>query len=138
MRPQVTIKHEFPPNIEAIRKRFPLTGNEIFAYDKVIYHPGGGHLTAPLIAHETIHFQQQGDDPDGWWKRYIIDDAFRYKQELEAHREEFRIFCKLHRRKDFQWKYLDRLVRRLRSPVYGTSRYSHWQVLQQLKEGIMR
>ena len=134
-----TISNDFPPNIDQIREAFPLTGNEIFAYDGVIYHPGGGHLTAPLIAHEQVHFAQQGDDPAGWWDRYIRDVEFRYMEELEAHRKELSVFCKLTKRREHKWKYADQLARRLSSPTYMIHILGKniWQVGQEIRRGIL-
>lgn len=132
---QPTIKHEFPPNIETIRKHFPLTGNEVFAYDKVIYHPGAGLLTAPLIAHEMKHFEQQGEDPAGWWDRYIADTAFRFEMELEAHQVEFKTYCQLHPRSDLRWKYLHRLVFRMFMPTYSMipQGMTRWELMHKIK-----
>ena len=137
MKNQPTISKEFPPNIDDIREAFPLTGNEIFAYDNVIYHPGPGHLTAPLIAHECVHFAQQGDDPAGWWARYLEDAEFRYDQELEAHREELRVFVKLTRRRDAHWKYARQLGERLASPVYGVRHRNIWNITREIWRDIL-
>lgn len=136
-----TISHEFPPNIDTIRDHFPLTGNEIFAYDGVIYHPGSGHLTAPLIAHEQVHFRQQEEVGGAaqWWDLYIKNPEFRFDQELEAHREELRVFCKLTRRRDAQWKYAAQLGYRLASPVYGVGgkKGNGWEIAKQIRLGIL-
>lgn len=137
--PDTEIRHEWPPNIDAIRERFQLCGREIFAYDGVIYHPGGGILTAPLIAHERVHFAQQGDDPAGWWDRFLNDSSFRYEMELEAHREEFRVFCQLYRDRNVQWKYCDKLARRMASETYDFKAFrSYWEIHKELRQGIMR
>ena len=136
-----TISNDFPPNIEEIRKAFPLTGNEIFAYDEVIYHPGAGHLTAPLIAHEQLHFEQQkaAGGADVWWERYLRDVEFRYEQELEAHRKELYVFCQLTKRREHKWKYADQLARRLSSPTYMIHILGKniWQVAKEIREGIL-
>jgi len=86
------IRTENPPNIEEIRKYFPLTGKEIFAYGGVIYNPSGGMLSESLIQHEEVHFHQQMKvGVEVWWKNYLHDSAFRFDQELEAHQREFRV-----------------------------------------------
>lgn len=136
---KVEVKKEWPPNIDAIRKRFELTGKEIFAYDGVIYHPGSGQLTAPLIAHEKVHFAQQGDDPAGWWDRYLTDNSFRYEMELDAHREELRVFCKFYRDRNMQWKYCDRLARRMSAETYDFKTFrTYWQIHKDIRTGIMK
>lgn len=133
------ISKEFPPNIEDIRAQFPLTGNEIFAYDGVIYHPGTGHLTAPLIAHEQVHFRQQEafGGASQWWDKYLEDAEFRYQEELEAHREELRIFVKLTRRRDAHWKYARQLGERLASPVYGVRHRNIWNITREIWKDIL-
>jgi len=108
-----------PPNIEAIKERFPLSGMEIFCYGDTIYNPAGAGLSPELIAHERVHSERQGDDPEGWWDRYIADQEFRYYEELVAHRMEYRVFRKRHRDRELVDKYLQVLARRLAAPMYG-------------------
>ncbi len=88
------IRAENPPNIATLRKAFGLTGNEIFAWDGVIYNPGGGGLTRALIEHEKVHFRQQREvgGPEVWWGRFIVDPAWRLEQELEATAVEFKVY----------------------------------------------
>ena len=118
MNPEVSVYE--PPIIEKIKGRFPdLTGNEIFAYDNVIYNPSRGALPPWLIEHEKVHFKQQGNDPDGWWDRYLVDDEFRFAMELQAHRVEYRVFCKHHKDRNHRAMYLLALSRRLASDMYG-------------------
>ena len=109
----------YPPNIKAVRKVFPLTGGEIFAWGDTIYNPGGGALTPWLIEHEEVHQKQQGDDIDGWWARYLIDPAWRLEQEMEAHQVEYRSYCSHHKDRNQQMRYAAMIARRLSSPMYG-------------------
>ncbi len=111
-----------PPNIWEIREAFPLTGQEIFCWGDIIYNPSNGKIPSWLIAHEQVHQRQQGDDPQAWWDRYLIDTEWRFKQELEAHRMEYNVFCispaglnQRNRKRAF----LKSLARRLSSPMYG-------------------
>lgn len=113
------IVKDFPPNIDAIRAVLPLTGREIFAYDGVIYNPSGSRLGAELIAHEHVHFRQQGTFPKRWWKRFLKSAEFRLQQEMEAHREEYRVFCQSHRDRNARVGFLRLLGKRLASPMYG-------------------
>ena len=114
------IVEEFPPNIEKIRATFELTGGEIFAWDDIIYNPSGGHLSTALIAHENVHKKQQNGDPESWWERYLVDAEWRLQQELEAHRVEYRWFCRENRDRNKQSKYLIEISKRLASPMYGS------------------
>ncbi len=88
---------EFPPNIDAIRAVLPLTGREIFAYGGIIYNPSGCRIGPELVAHEQVHFRQQGTRPKRWWKKFLAHTEFRMEQELEAHRAEYWAFCKINR-----------------------------------------
>lgn len=115
--PQVVA--DYPPNIDAIREVFPLPKGVIFTYGHTIYNPAGVHLDRPLIAHESVHMRQQGDDPAAWWERYLIDPEWRLQQELEAHRVEwhvFRIRCFSREKRN---RFLFGLATRLASPMYG-------------------
>ena len=110
---------EPPPNIEAIRAVLPLTGREIFAYDGIIYNPGACHIGPELVAHEEVHFRQQGKRSKRWWKRFLKSPEFRLKQELEAHREEYRVFRTMNRDRNTRVRFLHQIARRLAGPMYG-------------------
>ena len=114
------IEHDFPPNIDAVREKFPLKGGEIFAWDGIIYNPSGAKLPPELIEHEKVHFAQQGGNPEVWWSRYLTDDdQWRYEQELEAHIVEYKTYCRHNRDRNKRIRYLQMIARRLSSPMYG-------------------
>lgn len=87
---------ERPPNFEQILKAFPNADKPgvIFAYGDFIYNPSGVTIPEPLLAHESMHQKrQQGPgkmSPEIWWALYIEDNAFRYREELEAHVAEYK------------------------------------------------
>lgn len=108
----------FPPNIEQIRETFELSGNEIFAWDNIIYAPSKS-LPAWLVQHEIVHFRQQNGDPESWWERYLTDTQFRIDQEIPAHKEEYRVFCLFEKDKNKHIKKKIELARRLSSKMYG-------------------
>lgn len=110
---------DYPPNIESIKEKLTLSGKEIFAWDGTIYNPSNGVLTTPLIEHEMVHFKQQNGKPEEWWNKYLSDIEFRVQQELEAHKMEYRSFCKENKDRNKQAKYLFEISRRLASPMYG-------------------
>ena len=116
---QVRLKNEWPPNVDEIREVFPLTGDEIFAWDGIIYNPGGGELSDSLIAHECVHFAQQNGDPEEWWARYIGDGPFRFEQELEAHQVEYRTYCISNKDRNDRSNMRITIARRLASGMYG-------------------
>lgn len=115
----VKIEKKYPPNIDKIREHLVLGGNEIFAWDGIIYNPSGGFLTVPLIEHEKVHFKQQNGEPEKWWDRYLADPEFRLEQELQAHQTEYRVYCRQIRDRNKQAQYLFGISRRLASPMYG-------------------
>lgn len=117
----VKVIPEFPPNIDVLRKHFPITGFEIFAYSPDIYNPSNNMLPVWLVEHEKVHFGQQKSigGPEEWWDRFIADEEFRLEQELEAHRVEYRVFCSHNRDRNRQFMYLMEMGKRLGSPMYG-------------------
>lgn len=78
-----------PPNIDKIKKAFPIVKGTIFCYGDSIYNPDGMIISEDLIIHEGIHQKQQGDKIEEWWDKYISDKEFRLEQELEAYRNQY-------------------------------------------------
>jgi hypothetical protein len=124
------IRYEEPPNTEAIRARFPNLGpGTVFAYGNVIYVPGGaprvGRLHVPagaelphhLVVHEEVHFDQQDakGGPESWWNHYLLDDAFRLEQEVEAYRAQLAAVPDRAERRRVTAK----VVKDLAGPMYG-------------------
>lgn len=81
------ISPTFPPNFELIKAAFPavVDSGSIFCYGDTIFNPYERTITPDLECHEMVHQKQQGDFPDAWWNRYIVDQAFRLEQEIEAY-----------------------------------------------------
>jgi hypothetical protein len=75
--------NDYPPNYNAILMRFPMVEEvrPVFAYGDTIYH-------------ESVHMEQQGEFPEIWWERYLLDDAFRLEQELEAYGKQYAFVCR--------------------------------------------
>ena len=113
-----------PPNFDAIRRAFPLAEDNgvLFCHGTKIYNPDGVDIPPFIIAHEEAHSISQGDDPDGWWRRYIESEQFRFNEELLAHRIEYAFL--LNERKAnmnrAQRRHLSQFcAERLRNPLYG-------------------
>jgi len=66
-----------------------------------------------LIEHETTHIIQQGNHPLRWWIKYITNKDFRFDQEVEAHRNEYRAVKKRH------GEFLNLIAERLSGPLYN-------------------
>lgn len=117
---------DWPPNITQIRAVLPVTRSNIFAYDHVIYSPSGTDLPPELLAHEAIHFAQQDNYPGGpaaWWDEFLASPKFRLKQEIPAHRAEYRVMLRgaasRQQRRFVKSKGLKMLGKRLSAPMYG-------------------
>ena len=114
------IVKDVPPNYGAIKVRFELGGREmVFTYGDTLYIPTGFIPSPDLLTHEMVHIQQQGNDPAGWWERYLKDDDFRTSQETEAYKEQYKYFCKKVTNRDERAKLLMVLAQDFSSSVYG-------------------
>jgi hypothetical protein len=123
----ISIVNDWPPNIRSIRAVLPVSERNIFAYGGIIYNPGGGGLSPELVAHEAVHFEQQRklnrwyrrNGAEVWWRRFLRDPEFRLEQELEAHRAEYREFCRLHSDRNERQRALRVIAGKLAKPMYG-------------------
>jgi len=67
----------------------------IFTFGDTI-HVASGVLENDILEHELTHVKQQTEYPGGalaWWKKYFIDQDFRFSQELEAYRIQYKVIC---------------------------------------------
>jgi len=89
------IRVERPPNFDRILAAFPDAAKPgvIFAYGDDIYNPTGGVIAPALLKHEAVHCERQQApgkmSPEIWWRLYVEDNAFRYREELYAHVAEY-------------------------------------------------
>lgn len=101
-------------------KVFPIKKNTVFTYGDALYAPNINFtLPQDLIVHEETHTRQQGEDPAGWWDRYLVDPAFRLEQEVEAYRNQYRFYCKNHKGRNERFNFLRIIASDLASPMYG-------------------
>lgn len=114
------IKHEYPPNIDAILEAFPdaKVTNVLFAYAPDIYAPRTETIHPTLLVHENTHLKQQGDDPAGWWARYLVDEKFRLEQEFEAHHAEY-VAAIMWSNRQQRRAHLTFIAKKLASRLYG-------------------
>lgn len=115
-------KKEYPPNIDAIIEHFPHVKDNkgvVFTYGDTLYGPHCDEkaIELHLWAHEAIHMQQQGDDPEAWWQRYFDDRAFRLNQEAEAYQAQYE-FIKHRYGGATAQNVLTKLAKDLSSPIY--------------------
>ena len=111
-----------PPNFAAIAAALPMAYKPgvIFCFGDSIYNPAGGPISPWIMTHERVHSKQQGADPLAWWDRYIADVEFRFAQELEAHRAEWRAWLAAAARNRAERRgYMVIIGMRLAGPLYG-------------------
>ena len=117
----MNIVKEYPPNITKIRNAFPIEVNTVFTYGDNLYAPlVEFEIPSDLLAHEKTHTIQQGPDPEAWWDKYIADPKFRFDQELEAYRNQYRFYCKFVKGRNERFKFLVTIAHDLSSPLYGS------------------
>jgi|3_EtaG_2_1085321.scaffolds.fasta_scaffold00178_31 hypothetical protein len=136
----MNIIREYPPNINEIRKSFPVKGKSvIFAWGEDIYNPNGVQIPKHLIAHEAVHMARQrafvinlhGAIWEGitdasrekgvwdWWNCYINDIKFRFDEELPAHQAEYLWFLQNGAHRPERRRAISEISRRLAGPLYG-------------------
>ena len=129
------IVHEEPPNHAAIIARFgKLKNGVIFTYGDTIYSPTAQEISRNLEVHETVHMHQQGDNPEGWWERYLLDDKFRLSQEVEAYHEQYKFVRTEIKDPNLRTRFLMKISTDLSSSMYGNI-VTHRQVLSMIKRG---
>jgi hypothetical protein len=111
-----------PPNFERILAAFPDADKHgvLFAFSDAIYNPSGVTIPHALLAHEGIHLirQRNGETADTWWEKYLTDDEFRYREELEAHVGEYDSQAP-NLDRNFRAKLLMSTAHRLIAPLYN-------------------
>jgi hypothetical protein len=117
---QLKVRVEQPPNIDLLRKHFPIVRGVLFVYDKTIYNPDGVVIPPALMMHERVHVEQQSVIPaDDWWARYIENERFRLDQEFEAFEVEYLYRLGEARNRHERRMVLIQTAARLASPLYG-------------------
>lgn len=132
------IIYDFPPNYAAIAKAFKIEGDSsvVFTYGETLYVPGGTKvsLDKPLMKHEETHVRQQrAMGVEAWWERFLIDPEFRFEQELEAYREQYRSMAALPL--GMRVAYLTHISKALAGEIYGN--LMTWpEALEAITQGI--
>lgn len=111
---------EYPPNYKDIAKAFKIKGRNtiVFTYGNTLYIPSGNKPDKHLMEHEETHARQQLEmGVDEWWDRYLVDPGFRFMQELEAYRNQYRSMNVLPL--DARLGYLNHIATDLAGPMYG-------------------
>lgn len=114
------IKIAKPPIYDLVAEQFDIKDKPVvFTYGDVIYNPLNVPVPDHLVVHEQVHTAQQGDDPKGWWYRYLDDVAFRIAQEVEAYGQQYRYICSRIHDRNLRDRFLSELSYQLSSEIYG-------------------
>jgi hypothetical protein len=92
---EIKISTKKPPQwiLDEVKEKFDVdwTDNIIFTYgDLITSHTG--IMSEDLSHHEPHHTKQQEafGGADKWWREYLNNETFRYNQELECYRKQYR------------------------------------------------
>jgi hypothetical protein len=110
---------DFPPNIEQIKQVLPHKTGYCYCYGEIIYSPDNDGIPDHVVEHEKVHIAQQGGYPDSWWEKYLADPSFRYAQELEAYRVQYKYAKKYIKDRNALSRFLVSLALDLSSDSYG-------------------
>ena len=110
---------ENPPFIDDLRSIFRLPAGAIFTFGDTIFNPSNNPIDEPLMLHETLHSKQQGNNPQEWWKRYLVDKDFRLAMEIPAYQIQFHAYKKLDKNRDRVHRFALRLASDLSGGMYG-------------------
>lgn len=118
----MNIIYDYPPNYKAIAAAFNIKDhqNVIFTYGNDLYVPAGERIIIdkPLTKHEETHSRQQkAIGIETWWERFLEDPGFRFQQELEAYRNQYRAMAGLSLAD--RLGYLDHICKDLSGEIYG-------------------
>ena len=117
--------HDKPPMLDLILQRGmePDLNRTCYTFGDVLYIPEKiqpEQLPPEFIAHEETHTKQQGNDPQKWWNRYLLDQYFRIEQEAEACAVQYLFFKhRVNHDRNAGARFLFQLAGQLAGPTYG-------------------
>lgn len=111
----------FPPNFSLIERYFGNVSehNPVFSYGGCIYNPYKVDITPDIVFHENIHCNQQGNDSESWWIKYLTDSPFRLEQEIEAYGAQYAFIISTSIPTKFKDWVKDKIAAALSGPLYG-------------------
>jgi len=113
------ISLEYPPIYEEAKKKFELSGREVFTFGDIIYNPSKSDIPDHLMVHEEIHCRQQGNTPNLWWSRYLQDNNFILDQETAAYRAQYKFICEKVKDRNTRYRALHQIATDLSGKMYG-------------------
>lgn len=130
-----------PPNLAEIDRVFPNRGpNVIYAFGSDIYNPGGVAIPRMLFAHEGAHGDRQlklgAGGVDKWWRSYLDDAEFRYREEVIGHAAEYVAQMNGQYDRNRNARVMLRTAARLLAPFYAYGVRSHKQAVHDLRHAV--
>jgi len=95
------------------------------SFDNVVFTVGDtihakNEMSEDLIEHEKTHIKQQTEmGVEKWWNRYFEDSRFRYTQEIEAYRNQYKCFCTITKNRSKKFNFLKKIATDLSGRMYG-------------------
>jgi hypothetical protein len=131
-----------PPNLAEIDRVFPNRGaGVIFAFGDTIYNPSGAKIPRSLLAHEGAHGNRQVSviGVERWWRMYLDDPEFRYREEVIGHAAEYLAQVNGHYDRNANARLLMTTAVRLLASFYQYgNRYTHKQAVNDLRQEAHR
>lgn len=131
------VLYELPPNYKQITAAIPAVAKNkaiVFVYAPYIYSPAGIELRPDLKAHEEVHVTRQGDDPQAWWDKYLVDKDFRLREELAAYQVQYK-FMEANYSREKRRAILSSIAKDLSGPMYGGI-ITKQQAIKLIKNGV--
>ena len=120
----VKVTTEKPPQwiLDEVKEKFGVVWDSgvIFTYGDVI-STSGGKMTEDLLAHESHHTVQQREfgGADKWWREYLDNPQFRYEQELECYRKQYKWLKENEPNGMLRSQFLSHYAKSLSGEMYG-------------------
>lgn len=116
---ELEIVFDQPPFIDKARNMFRLPEGVVFTFGRKIYNPSKRRIDEHLYAHESHHGEQQGNNPMGWWAKYLNNPAFRASQEIPAYQIQYQSAKKKSKDRNKLHSYLVLLAKDLSGEMYA-------------------
>lgn len=132
------ISEQEPPYgvMQKCQQKFDLSGvKPVFTFGDTIYNPYEMPVGEALVSHEMVHMVQQGEKPHEWWDAYLSDKDFRFKQELEAYRVQYRVAKSILKDRNMVARLLFAISGDLSGEMYGKM-CTRTQAFKLIKDGI--
>ena len=115
----IEIDHTIPPIFYECEKHFGVKWENII----ITYYPkihAAKNISDIKLAHELTHITQQKDlGAKEWWALYFQDKDFRFKQELEAYRQEVAYVIENVGDRNERYRIITRIAKDLSGSMYG-------------------